>query len=376
MSLHEAICHEIKEILPHPDPETISLGLVKVWDYTIVVNKNMWKVGDLAVYIEPDTTVAVSRPEFTFLLSASKPKERERIKAKRLRGVWSEGLLTPAPEGFKPGDNCWAHLELERYEPPVKGHPRGGIGVDSDWGTGGTFEAWPEGVPQPPKFGLENFKKFNRIFTDGEEVVITEKIHGSNSYYFWHDGRMYCASHSGLRHKFKKKPIFEEIEIELEDGTKQPRKKLIEWQTTEEEDPNIWWQVLKQQPFIEEICKANPDWILFGEVFGQVQGGFEYGAKSSQLFFRAFNVWKKSEHKFMTAEDFLKEVSADHRVPLLYKGPYSKEVVAAHTDGKTTFPGANHIREGCVVETADHKHNPFTGRTVAKSVSNDYLLKG
>lgn len=375
MSTHTADVVRIDAIEEHPDKETTELGIVRVYDYQLVVNKKMWKVGDIAVYIFPDTMVKVSRPEFTFLMSQSKPKPQERIKAKRLRGTWSEGLLIQAPEGFKPGDNCWEYLELERYEPTIKSQ-RGGIGVDSTFGTGGSFEAWPENVPQPAKFGLENFKKFNRIFDDGEKVVITEKIHGSNSYYFWHDGRMYCASHSGLRNQFKKKPIFEEIEVELEDGTKQPRKKLIEWQTTEEEDPNIWWQVLKQQPFIEEICKANPDWVLFGEVFGQVQGGFEYGAKSSQLFFRAFNVWKKSEHKFMTAEDFLKEVSADHRVPLLYKGPYSKEVVAAHTDGKTTFPGANHIREGCVVETAENKHNPFTGRTVAKSVSNDYLLKG
>jgi hypothetical protein len=60
-------------------------------------------------------------------------------------------------------------------------------------------------------------------------------------------------------------------------------------------------------------------------------------------------------------------------VPVLYRGPYSKEIVLEHTDGKTTL--GNCIREGVVVKSANEDRSRHFGRKIAKSVSNDYLLR-
>jgi RNA ligase (TIGR02306 family) len=344
MSTHEALVVKIGEVLPHPDPETINLGIVKVWDYQVVVNKNQWKEGDLAVFCEPDTMVDGNREEFAFLNGARPPK-KHRIKAKRLRGCWSEGLLTPAPEGFQEGQDAWEVLGLERYQPPMRGagknRPRG---AESDYGTGGTFEAGPDCARLPfSKYDLENFKKWNSVFQDGEEILINEKIHGSSSMYFWHEaeGRMYCGSRSGWRNK----------------------------------GDNIWWQALVQTPFIEEFCANNPNVILFGEVFGAVQD-LAYGASKNQIFFRAFDMFDINERKFVDADRFIEmidEYGCIEYAPILYRGPYSKEVVLAHTDGQSLIPGANHIREGCVVKTIKETTDPKLGRKILKSVSNLYL---
>lgn len=178
MSIHEAKVIQIKEILPHPDPETVRLGLVKVWDYQCVVGKDLWKVGDLAVYIEPDTMVDGNKPEFAFL-NGTKPPQIHRIKAKRLRGTWSEGLLVPAPEGLKEGDDAWEVLGLARYVPTIsrgKGSGRA-ANLDSEFGMGGEAEEAPIRLPFS-KYDIENFKKYNSILVENETVVVTEKIHG------------------------------------------------------------------------------------------------------------------------------------------------------------------------------------------------------
>lgn len=353
MSTHEALVTTIPEIEKHPDPETVNLGIVKIWDYQVVVNKNQWKAGDLAIYIEPDTVVPLDKPEFSFLVRPEKPKASERIKVRRLRGAWSEGLLVPAPPGFTVGQDAWAHLGLERYVPPLK--HGGGSGRpannDADFGTGGGWEAGPEEAKLPfSKYDLENWKKYNYVFEDGEEVIITEKIHGSNAKYLWHGDRMYCGSRSGWRTNGSQKM----------DG----------WAPKD----NLWWKALEQNPWIETICKSNPNLMLFGEVFGQVMD-LKYGAGKNQVFFRVFDIFNLKTRSWMDNDMVHFQLRTEELVPTLYRGPYSKEIVLAHTDGDTTIPmeGKPHVREGCVVKPATEKIHPKFGRIALKNVSNAYL---
>jgi len=67
--------------------------------------------------------------------------------------------------------------------------------------------------------------------------------------------------------------------------------------------------------------------------------------------------------------------------PVLYVGPYSKEVVLHHTDGNTvvqpevTRNYIAQIREGVVVKSVSEVPNKRYGRKIAKSVSEAYLLR-
>lgn len=354
MSLHEAKTIKLGPIESHPDPETIKLGLTKVWGFQVVVNKELWKEGDLAVYIEPDTVVPLDLEVFAFLQKEGKAKTHERIRVKRLRGTWSEGLLIPAPEGLKEDDDAWELLKLERYVPQVNGKKGSGraSNLDSDFGTGGGWEAGPDRAKLPfSKYDLENWKKFGGVFDDGEEVIITEKIHGSNGKYLW-DDRMYCGSRAGWRVEYSLKGM--EQEKVYDRG-------------------NIWWQALEQNKWIEEFCKDNPHLVLFGEVHGQVMD-LKYGAGKNQLFFRAFDMFDTSERIWIDNDDmYIIGCDVLQFAPILYRGPYSKEKVLECTDGPSMVPEANHIREGCVVKPAKERIHPKYGRIALKNVSNLYL---
>lgn len=353
MSKHESIVLKIEKIEAHPDPETVNLGLVKVFGeggYQCVVNKNQWKEGDLAAYIEPDTLVDGAREEFSFL-NGTKPPKKHRIKVKKLRGTWSEGLLIPV-SGFNVGDDVWGHFGLERYEPSMS-RPNGRkANLDADFGTGGGWVEAPVRLPFQ-KYDIENFRKHSGLFVDGEDVVIMEKIHGCNFRAVFAEGQMYVGSQGGWRGQ--------KINFTMPDGT-----------VVEKETSNTWWEAVKQNPWIEQLCKDHQDKVFFGEAFGQVQD-LKYGATKNQVFLRVFDALSLTERKFIDWFEFNRIVSPDWAAPVLYVGQFSKEIVAHCTDGASLIPGADHIREGCVIKPTVERDAHRHGRVILKSVSNFYL---
>jgi len=61
-------------------------------------------------------------------------------------------------------------------------------------------------------------------------------------------------------------------------------------------------------------------------------------------------------------------------VPVLYRGPFSKEIMSQYTNGKTTMD-ANHIREGIVMVPTIERYDSLIGRVCLKSISSDYLTR-
>lgn len=158
MYITEHTCDVIKiKLEPHPNAD--SLSLVMVGDFQCAVRTSDWNNGDLAVYIPPDSVVPETK-EFEFL------GKHRRIKARKLRGEWSVGLLIPAPDDAELGDDLMEQLGIVHYEPTVSGH----------FTTGGDNVTPPPGFM--PTYDVLNFRKYSRLFRDGEEVVVTEKLHG------------------------------------------------------------------------------------------------------------------------------------------------------------------------------------------------------
>lgn len=332
MSTHEARVIRLPKFQVHPQAD--NLALVEIFGYTVVINKHQWKEGDLAAYIEPDYTVKISRPEFSFL-DSGKGRERERITVKKLRGIYSQGLLVPvSEEQFKEGDNALEALEIERYEPPM------------EYTTKCDAEKGPEGIY--PKYDVENWQKYKHLFKDGEEVIITEKIHGASSRFKFHNDRMYCGSRT-------------------------------QWKKEDSNSGNLWWNILKQNSWIEEFCREYPNLTLYGEVYGWVQD-LRYDHKPGQISFRIFDIWDNRINQYMDYEliyeTFLKTRILNmikNWVPILFHGPYSEKTVQILTDGRSEI--ASCIREGCVIKPVKERYKLETGRLVLKSVSNKYLEK-
>ncbi|KKN70876.1 hypothetical protein LCGC14_0426590 [marine sediment metagenome] len=151
---------DIVEIKLEPHPNADSLSLVMVGDFQCAVRTEDWKDGDLAVYIPPDSVVPQTK-DFEFL------GKHLRIKARKLRGEWSVGLLIPSPQGAKIGDDYMDKLGIIHYEPQISGNfTMGGDNVR------------PPKQGDFPKYDVLNFRKYSELFNDGEEVIVTEKIHG------------------------------------------------------------------------------------------------------------------------------------------------------------------------------------------------------
>src|ERR1017187_828814 len=139
-STHRVNVVRIEEIMPHSNANT--LGIVFIGGYQCVIKKDAYKVGDLALYIQPDTIVPV-HPAFSFLWADKEwtdgqPSEkRRRITVRRFRKEWSEGLLMPVsdfPELFG------TH--------PEQGFAAVSVGTDVAELLGFTHYEEPEPVPQ------------------------------------------------------------------------------------------------------------------------------------------------------------------------------------------------------------------------------------
>ncbi|MFA6049736.1 MAG: RNA ligase (ATP) [Candidatus Paceibacterota bacterium] len=341
MSIHEVKVVKITEILPHPNADT--LELIPVWGYTCAVRKDTHKVGDLAVYVEPDYEVPLDRSEFSFLSKPGKTRARHRIAVKRLRGMYSQGLLIPAPEGAQEGDNLMEALGITRYEPPEEMMVKGAFA-----------EKGPEFTT--PKYDLENHKKYKDLLVLGEAVILTAKIHGTNARYVWAEDRMWCGS----RTQWKMKP-----------GT---MANFGKDQEPIEVKANAWWNALEQNPWIETWCKANPGVVLYGEVYGpQVQRGFHYGLPNNKLGFAVFDIFR--DGRWVPNAEFSSDpiYTSINFVPTVYSGPYDPDVVDALAEVSETFNGAGHVREGLVIKVVNERWNYNIGRVALKHVSNRYL---
>ena len=350
MSTHVVPVIRITEVRPHPNADR--LELIPVGGWVCSVRKGDFKVGDLAVYIEPDFMVPVDRNEFAFLKDPSKSDQTHvRIRGKKLRGVMSFGLLIPVPLindptceccslEFSLGDNLLEVLGIYRWEPPVVSSAR--IGDFDALSLSELPEALRSGLTH--KFDLENFNNYPDLIDLSSEVVITEKIHGANARYMWWDGVLYVGSRSRW--------------LKPATGDKKSA-----WQSVSENTPNIG-----------KWCEANPGVVLYGEIYGNVQD-FKYGIPNGAKFagFAAFDllkkIWRDTIPLFASLDN-----GGVERVPVLSIGQVSRKVVDVMLELDSSLPTApnGHMREGVVITPYNERFDPSVGRVSLKLISNRY----
>lgn len=390
---HRVNVVRIDELHKHPNAD--SLSIVVIGGYQVVVKTENYKVGDLAIYIQPDSVVPAI-PQFAFLWEnltfpdGVVPEKKRRITARRFRKEWSEGLLMPLADFFQraedwnffdkdftriidEGSDVAELIGIVHYEPPedpqsTQGDNERGPGRKQSKFWPRSFKGWlyflarvcsfgfwdPNGnvgdsnVETPadfrPIYDVEAYKNYADVLQEGEEVVITEKIHGSNARYTFTDGKMYAGS-----------------------------RKL--WKSPKSQC--IWRKVLEQHPWIEEWCRAHPDYTLYGEVV-PTQKGYDYGCKDGETKFFNFDIlnpeglWEPRGTS--GAWGWLPSYERQASVPVLYEGPYSSDLNKI-ADGPSTVSGAKHIREGIVIRPVIEREARNLGRVQLKIVSNKFLEK-
>lgn len=303
----------------HPNADT--LGVTRVFDYPVIVRLSETLEGSLAVYVPVDSLVPADDPRWAFL------DGHNHIKAKKLRGVFSMGLLTPADPSWVEGQDVREALRITKYEPP------------EPMSTGGEDEANPGFMPDYTD--VEGLRRWPDVLQVGEEVVLTEKLHGANGRWIFQDGRLWCASH----HNWKK------------------------------DAPDIiWWKAARQYK-LDEILAKRPDLGFYGEVYGGVQD-LRYGTQKGTLLLAMFDTLEIKTKRYLNYDEHVatcKELGLP-LVPELYRGPWKPELRAL-AEGPSTVPGAGHVREGFVARPLVERWSDQIGRVVLKLHGEGYLTR-
>lgn len=325
MSMHEVNVLRVGAIEEHANAD--SLEVIRIGGYTCCVHKDQFHAGDLAAYIEPDTLVPVDEPEFAFL----KDKTRDdmvRIKAVKLRGIVSMGLLINARPGWSEGDDVMEQLGCVHYDPPVRGMNIGGEQASAP----NVYHV---------KYDVDSWRKYPNVITDGEDVVVSEKVHGASARYVVREGELHCSS-------------------------------PIQWKR--EDDKNLWWMAAREYNLAEKLSKY-PDHVFYGEVYGRVQD-LRYGAKKDDpprlVFFDVMYEGRWLDYSEMVK--ILDDVDLS-RVKELFVGSWDSSMAEQLSNGISIMDGADHLREGCVIRPLKERWDDRIGRVLLKVVGSDYLTR-
>lgn len=359
---------KLGEITKHPNAD--SLSITEAFGNPVIMKTGSFKSGDWAVYVPVDSLVPVNRPEFNFLECG---RDKERIKAKKLRGIFSMGLLVPIPPGvnFDQNTDFAPILGVEKWVSPTELDE-----LKEESQKVANKKKAKVKAPNLPVYGLESFRKYKDVFLEGEEVVITEKLHGMNAK-FLHDGkRLFIGSHKVMRGATRHYiwDLIEQAKFKLMDLFKIKRPEYVPV-------GDIWWKVAESFNLKKKLRKA-PGLIFFGEVYGEKVQNLTYDSPKGQTL-RLFDIFDTKKKQFLGTKDFF---SICHMldlptVPILYIGPWSKEVEARwknYADTASTvlyLPGTKpHMAEGIVIKPQKERTDVRVGRVAMKYVGQQYLL--
>ena len=387
----------------HPNADSLELGNIGSKDgYQVVIPKGRYKTGDLVVYIPEGAQVPNWILHELGLEGMLSQKTKDVVKAIRLRGEISQGLV------WHP--HTWDNLDLGSY------HANGENLADQlgikKWIASVPIEMGGKQAPAPDLMGwieIENLKKYPKTFTEGELVTITEKIHGSCAIFqldvttgkltvaskgVAKDGlsllrspKNHSTSHSDKDRKhIKRANLYGKLFLRKWAQKHLDKVTPIRHWTTE---GNLYWRVADAYDLanvLSELSNEFPNALfiaLYGEVYGAGVQDLHYGSdgRSAKPGFAAFDlrVGYGIGDKWVNVADV--DLAENYGVPTattLYQGPYARHIVEELAVGPETISGEQtHIREGVVVRPqVERDSTVLKGRAIGKFVSEDYLLRG
>ncbi|MFD6922199.1 RNA ligase (ATP) [Streptomyces sp. NPDC059944] len=335
----------------HEHPNADALELAQVGLYRAVVAKGAFRTGEHAVYIPEQSVLPTALIEELGLTGRLAGSAADRVRAVRLRGELSQGIVcrpkaladTDLARAAAEGTDFAQTLGIVKWVPPVP--PT----MDGDVESAPGLLPWVD---------IENIQRYPDIFTEGEPVVLTEKLHGSACLltYLADEDRVHVSSKG-----------FGAKSLALKEN---PR--------------NLYWRAVRGHGVPEAAARLAGRLGarrvgIFGEVYGAGVQDLSYGAdgRREAIGYAVFDVSAEidGEVRWLDAAELL--TGELPLVPRLYEGPYAVGRVLEIASGRETVSGRElHLREGVVIRPAAERYSPVTGgRAVAKAVSPAYLTR-
>lgn len=342
---------EIGALEPHHNADTLSVTRV-FGGYPCCVKTGEFKTGDRAVYVPINSLVECSDPRWQFLQppcpacraqgldptgcttcggAGRQTSGDVRIRALKLRGIFSMGLLMPLPTDrpYAVGEDVATVMGVRHYVAPEEAPD-------------GEFESCPFDFPDYTD--IMALRRYPDVLRPGEPVVATEKLHGKNGRFVFRDGRLWIGSMATIQR---------------------------------ETDASIWWRAAREIGLADRLASVA-DIILYGEVVGlATKMKLSYGVPDGVAGLRFFDARSLVTMQYLDYADFealCGDIGVD-TVPVLYRSGYDAATITALAEGKSTLD-SRHCREGVVVRTATERWDDAAGRCVLKLHGQDFLLRG
>ncbi len=383
---------EVVEVNFSKHPNADSLSITPVFGYTCIGRTDDWKGIKKAAWIPPDSLVNVNLPEFAFLAGETRyafdstknhvALNYARIRAKKLRGSVSYGMLVPVNDSVEVGTDMAEHFGVLHYDPPVNdsGNPK------NRFYSGGEVASPPEVLA--PKYDLDSFQRYAKnVFVQDELVIATEKIHGASARYVFDGLTMHCGSHSEWKKEYSLIPVPDKVELVEKIKSRfcsdiqgnemsiaqagEQADYIIDTINFKNSHPkqNMFWAALANHPEIRSWCEAHPGVVVYGEVYGQVQN-LKYGLDGIKI--AVFDIM----HNGTWTDAHAARLAAPELpwVPTVVDSfAFDFDKLVALAEGPSLVTGANHIREGIVVCPLQERYDHKVGRVKLKIVSVAYL---
>ncbi|MGW2720717.1 RNA ligase (ATP) [Streptomyces sp. NPDC001492] len=335
----------------HEHPNADALELAQVGLYRAVVAKGAYRTGDAAVYIPEQSVLPTGLIEELGLTGRLAGSNSDRVKAVRLRGELSQGIVC-RPKALADVDLARAALDgtdfaeqlgITKWVPPIPPTMNGEV------------ESAPELLPW---VDIENIQRFPDIFTPGEAVVLTEKLHGSACL-------LTCLADEDRVHVSSKGFGAKSLALK-------------------EDRRNLYWRAVHGHG-VAEVAARLAERLgarrvgIFGEVYGAGVQDLTYGAdgRRESLGYAVFDVSAEIDGTVRWLDPAELLGGELPLVPRLYEGAYDIERVLEVASGRETVSGRGlHLREGVVIRPAVERYSAVTGgRAIAKAVSAAYLTR-
>lgn len=323
MSIFKVEVVKIDSITPHPNADRLDLITFEGMAYQVISARMNFQVGDLAFYFPVDSVI----PEKYLDEFGIRSYYHKKLRAAKLRGIFSEGLLIPVGEKFtgNVGDDYTEYFGVTKYEYPIpqgmSGEMENKIGHDK--------------FPSP-----ENIKRYQDVLIEGEEIIVTEKVHGTNfTILVTSEGITKIGSH----HYF--------------------------WKNNEDNQNLVYIRAYNENLALQKLPVATQ---VFGEIYG-VQD-IKYGLKNGEIGIVVFAVRKGN--RFLNYNDFVAFCEEYNlpRVPVLYIGPYSWDIVSQFNNADSLL-SPDCMMEGIMIQPMIERNHPKIGRVALKLISDRYLLR-
>ena len=359
---------KIKDVINHPNADR--LDIIRINEWQCVAEKGVFKIGDMCIYFSIDSILPIEVESKIFGADSKVRLSKARVKTIKLRGSISQGLATPietifpnTKRMFIVGDDLTKELGVGKYVPTPK---QGNVLF-----TGNKVKK----VYDNPNFApMRKPVNFKRVGAFDEDVVITEKIHGTSFVAGWFERPTKTWAQKLNAKLFGKYQFcFRSMNVQLQgkDGLVYNTLMKLGLRKPVNMEDTLYGRMCLKYNLKEKLGLGH---AICAEIYGDgIQDNYSYGCEQGEHKIAGFGFRNHGVELPPLKAHFALQASGVPVVPVLYQGAFPEDLTP-YTEGPSILDPKTKVREGCVINTLSGNVG-WHGSALIKNINPDYLLK-